>query len=216
MTGDDGGESGLGGGLRANRRDFMKVGGLATGGLLGATGLGRAADLGALGPLDLETDLEPGELAGTVLTFLDYGASGIAGDSPVQTIGGVDVSATSALWAVDWGVGAAGGPARRSGRTTVDDVVVAKRVDRASPHLYERVQSGERLAGARVLLFDVDPSSGATRHYFTLALEGAEVGGVELAALPVASGVGHLELVGLAPERTTVRHELEGVETVVG
>lgn len=209
----DNDETGQGSGPQSNRRDFMKAGGLATGGLLGASGVGRAADLSALAAMKLDSEIDPNELSGDVSAFLFYGPnSGIVGESDRATIGGVDVSTASPLWAVDWAVDASSGPSGRTAGLTIADLVVAKRLDRATPLLYQRVDSGEHLEAPRILFFNNNPDSGETQHYFTLELGDARVNGVQLAAGPIVSGFAHLELVGFAPERVLITEEVNSVE----
>lgn len=201
---------------RSSRRDVMKAGGFATGGLLGASGFGRAAGLSALGGMKLDSEIDPDELSGGISAFLLYGPnSGIIGDSDRATIGGVDVSKSSPLWAVDWAVDGTSDPSGRDWELTMSDLVVAKRVDRASPLLYQRVDSGERLEAPKILFFNTNPDSGETQHYFTLELGDARVSGVQLAAGPIESGFAHLELVGFAPERVLIAEELNSVEHLI-
>ena len=213
-TGND--ETGQGSGAQSNRREFMMAGGLATGGLLGASGLGRAADLSALDGMKLESGIDPDELSGTVSAFLFYGPnSGITGEPDRATIGGVDVSTASPLWAVDWAVDASRGPSGRDSGLTISDLVVAKRIDRATPLLYQRVDSGERLEAPKILFFNTNPDSGETQHYFTLELGAARVRGVQLAAGPIDSGFAHLELVGFSPERVFIAEVVNDVEYLI-
>jgi type VI protein secretion system component Hcp len=212
----DNDETGQGSGRQSNRRDFMKAGGLATGGLLGASGGGRTAGLSALAAMKLDSEIDPNELSGDVSAFLFYGPnSGIVGESDRATIGGVDVSTASPLWAVDWTVDASSGPPGRNAGLTISDLVVAKRLDRATPLLYQRVDSGEHLEAARILFFNNNPDSGETQHYLTLELGDARVSGVQLAAGPIVSGFAHLELVGFAPERVLVTDEVNSVEYLI-
>lgn len=212
----DNDETGQGSGPQSNRRDFMKAGGVATGGLLGASGVGRAADLSALAAMKLDSEIDPNELSGDVSAFLFYGPnSGIIGQSDRATIGGVDVRTASPLWAVDWTVDASGGPSGRNSGLTISDLVVAKRIDRATPLLYQRVDSGERLEAPKILFFNNNPDSGETQHYLTLELGDARVSGVQLAAGPIVSGFAHLELVGFAPERVLITEEVNSVEYLI-
>lgn len=208
--------TGQGSGPPSNRRDFMMAGGLATGGLFGASGVGRVADLSALAGMKLDSEIDINELSGDVSAFLFYGPnSGIIGDSDRATLGGVDVSTASPLWAVDWAVDASGGPSGRSSGLTVSDLVVAKRIDRATPLLYQRVDSGEHLEAPRILFFNNNPDSGETQHYFTLELGDARVSAVQLAAGPIVSGFAHLELVGFAPERVQIAEEVNSTEHLI-
>lgn len=209
-------ESAQGSGPQTNRRNFMKAGGLATGGLLGASGIGRAATLSAPTGITQESEIDPNELSGSVSAFLFYGPnSGIVGDSDVATIGGVDVTTASPLWAVDWAVDASGGTSGRVSELTIADLVVAKRIDRATPSLYQRVDSGTPLEAPKIVFFNTDPDSGETRHYFTLELGDARVSGVQLAAGPILSGFAHLELVAFAPERVLIRNEINSGEHLI-
>jgi type VI protein secretion system component Hcp len=151
-----------------------------------------------------------------VSAFLFYGPnSGITGESDRATIGGVDVSTASPLWAVDWAVDASGGPSGQKSELTISDLVVAKRIDRATPLLYQRVDSGERLEAPKILFFNNNPDSGETQHYLTLELGDARISGVQLAAGPIVSGFAHLELVGFAPERVLIVEEINGAEYLI-
>jgi type VI secretion system Hcp family effector len=215
MTADND-ETTQGDGSRSNRREFMISGGLATGGLLGASGVGRVADLSALAGTNPDSDIDPNALSGDVSAFLFYGPnSGITGESDRATIGGVDVATASPLWAVDWAVDSSSGQSGRASGLAISDLVVAKRIDRATPLLYRRAESGERLEAPRILLFNNNPDSGETQHYFTFELGDARVSAVQLAAGPVVGGSAHLELVSFAPERVLITEEINGVEHLV-
>jgi type VI secretion system Hcp family effector len=106
-------------------------------------------------------------------------------------------------------------PSGKNWELTISDLVVAKEMDRASPLLYQRADSGESLEAPKILFFNNNPDSGETQHYFTLELGDGRVTGVRLAAGPIVSGFAHLELVSFAPDSVSITEEINSVEHLI-
>jgi len=195
----------------ADRRQFMKFGGLAAAGLLGSTGLGRAVETNALatGPAAAAVDgLTIGE---TVDAYLRYGDSKIQGESSVGDRGGVDLTGTSDLWGIDWMVGVSD-DSRRPGRQVISDIVVVKRVDSASVQLYDLYQTVQPL-DPHIEFFRANVLDGSTEHYYRLELSTTRVSGIALTAVPDEGGRHHFERISLTPETVTVVDVLNNVQT---
>jgi type VI secretion system secreted protein Hcp len=63
---------------------------------------------------------------------------------------------------------------RRRGRVTKLPVTLLKPIDKSTPLLYQAMATNQRIDGP-VKIFDVDPESGVTRHFFTVKLERATI-----------------------------------------
>lgn len=102
------------------------------------------------------------ELAGTALS----------GDVTMTTIGGVDVSTDHIEgYELHFGtrIATAGTAHRASSRRRIEPVRLCKPTDRTTPLLYQGLKQNQRLDGD-VKIFDVNPSTGETRHRFTVRL----------------------------------------------
>lgn len=102
---------------------------------------------------------------------LTINGESLQGDTAVQTMGGVDVSSDHIeVYELRWGsavpAAASGG---RTGRVEMSPVLITKRIDHATPRLYQALVTNSQVEGD-IKIFDTDPNDGTTRHRFTLVL----------------------------------------------
>lgn len=106
--------------------------------------------------------------------------SALTGDVSVPSIGGVDVSTDHVeVHSLHLGVvvvGDDGGP-RRPGRREFLPVRMSKPTDGTTPLMVRAASEAQRVE-ARFLLFDNDPTSGETRHRFTVRIAQGRVSAV--------------------------------------
>ena len=103
------------------------------------------------------------------------------GDSTMNEIGGVDVSADHIEgYKLTFGtrVGTEGQSHRASSHRRILPVRINKRIDATTPLLYQGLKENQRLDGD-IKIFDTDPDDGATRHRFTVRITQARILGIE-------------------------------------
>lgn len=98
------------------------------------------------------------------------------GNTSVSDIAGVDVSSDHIeCFSVSWGSRLnTASSTRRRGRVTKLPVTLLKPIDKTTPLLYQAMAKNQRIDGT-VKIFDIDPESGVTRHFFTINLERAMI-----------------------------------------
>jgi type VI secretion system secreted protein Hcp len=112
---------------------------------------------------------------------LQINGESLTGDTTVQSMGGVDVSTNHIeVYQVKWGtrVGTEGQSHRASSHRRILPIQLMKRVDQTTPQLYQALARNATISGS-IKLFDTNPEDGATRHRFTLTIEGARILSIE-------------------------------------
>lgn len=111
---------------------------------------------------------------------LNINGSDVTVQSPMQEMGGVDVSAMIELHAVDHSIDAeASLDGRSRGAAMHDPIIVTKSVDEASPLLARAITRGER-AGGTIHFFRTNTDDGSVEHFYTIEFEGGQVGAINL------------------------------------
>lgn len=189
------------------RRDYMKLGGLAAGGVLG-TGVAGAA---GVGPRDALADLSPGiPVSEGPVAYLFYTGANIEGE-PFPLDVNERARTASRLFAVDWSVESVVERESR-GRPTTTDVFVAKPLDPASVPLYQRFQAGQNLGDVEIAFYrPTGGSDGAPVNYLRLRLVSPLVTGIRHSA-QARDGPDVLELVSVAPQEVAVIDAERGSE----
>ena len=150
---------------------------------------------------------------------LTVNGEALQGDTTVQSIGGVDVSFDHIeVYELQWGSaspGAASGG--RTGRAELLPVLITKRVDHATPRLYQALVSNSQVEGD-IKIFDTSADDGSTRHRFTLVLGRSRVQSISSNSPdsldPQVSARPPREVVAIIPASLTYRDEIHGVEFV--
>ncbi|WP_254272566.1 type VI secretion system tube protein Hcp [Haloarcula marina] len=204
MTGDeqeDGEE------FAANRRDFMKFGGLAAGGLLG-TGIAGGTPMAGVHP-QVSPDAPAVDEAANA--YLLYNARDIVGE-PFSTPR-PDLEDASTLLAVEWQVDVPGDDVRQS-QVAIGEVVVVKAADTASVPLYQRFQNRAPIGNPEVVFFG-PTDSGSLQPVRRLRLRNAVVTGIFQTTLARSGLPETLETVSLRAQEVTVVDETTGQETTL-
>ena len=103
---------------------------------------------------------------------LTCGGTEIQGDPPgITNFGGVDVSTMIEVYAVGLNVSVAreSTSGSLSGKRSYKPIRLLKRVDKSTPLIVQALAENQS-CDAIIRLFDVDPDSGVTRHFFTITI----------------------------------------------
>jgi type VI secretion system Hcp family effector len=104
---------------------------------------------------------------------LTLNGSSLDGDTTIHSIGGIDVSSGHIeCYAVNHEIYAGS-----SGRATHTPFKIIKRVDKASPNLYQALAQNQVVAGT-IKHFRTNAEDGSTELYFTIELVGARVSAI--------------------------------------
>lgn len=141
----------------------------------------------------------------------------IDGDVTSTEFGGVDVS-SGHIEVVEFSFGMstpldqAAGMAR-TGRRVYSPLVLRKRIDRATPLLYQALVQNQVVTGG-LKVFDTNPDDGTTQHRFTYAFGQARVSAIEDVSPSVFDNVAvpALERVTLTLNDITITDEMTGTQ----
>lgn len=148
---------------------------------------------------------------------LRVNGTALDGDTMLQQIGGVDVSSDHLeVYEVRWGSGVpAATVTGRPGRLEMQPILITKRVDQATPRLYQALATNAAVDGD-IKLFETHPQDGTSRHRFTLVIAKARIQSIAScspdtldAALSTRPA---REVVAIAATSVTYRDEVHSVE----
>lgn len=102
------------------------------------------------------------------------------GNTSVSELGGIDVSNDHIeCFSVNWGsqLNNSSSFSRWRGGITKLPVILLKPIDKTTPLLYQAMSKNQLIDGS-IKLFDIDPDSGSTRHFFTVKLYQARLSSI--------------------------------------
>jgi len=131
-------------------------------------------------------------MAMTVHLTLKANGEDIQGESSVTTLGRED---TIECFSFDYGVqsGSESFSGRASGQRNYEPIRIVKRVDKASPLIWQALCNNAKIEGTFKFFRPSPAGDGTTEEFYTIEIEEARIAGIDLSSPDAMGGAGQAE-----------------------